>query len=252
MPMPTPYLMTRDNPNASVRDNGMRGWFYPVRKGGLSSIKLVVLHTAETTPSPGSAWNVAKWQRDTAAVPSSYHKLVDSDNTVTALHDISVAFHVKGFNTSSLGISWATRAHLWGRYPVWDDEALRRGAKEVAEWCEKYAIPVRLLTREQASAGQRGIAFHSTLDPTRRSDPGSKFPTSTFLKYVTEYLWPQEDDKLTPEQERKLDNLIEDVEEIKRTLGAREGGVALDDLGRLRRDFRKVMREKLGYKETEV
>lgn len=183
----TPLLFTADNPHSSVRANGKRGWFYPTRN---ASIRAIVLHTAETDPSPASAENVGRWQRDAAPVPSSYHVLVDSDSTVRALPDGATAFHCVGFNSPSLGLSFATRAAWWGRFPAWDRAALAHGAAQVASWCRRYDIPPVLLTREQALAGRSGIVTHAVMDPRRRSDPGDLFPMQDLMWRVRAGLWP--------------------------------------------------------------
>lgn|GEM_PF-4777917 len=181
----TPFLLTAENPHAAVRANGMRGWYYSSRR---APIRLLVVHTAETDPSPASAENVSRWQRDTATVPSSYHSNHDSDSSVTLLPDSFTAFHCVGFNSPSLGYALATRAAWWGRYPSWDRPALERAAVWAASRCIAYDIPPRELTRAQAAAGGSGIARHSTLDPVRRSDPGATFPMQAHLARIRQLL----------------------------------------------------------------
>ena len=174
-------LSERTNPNSRVRDDGGRWWGYPTRRGAITAI---VFHTAESPPSPASALNVARWQAHTATVPSSYHVLVDSDHTVRTVLDRQTAFHVVGFNSSSLGLSFATRASLWGRYPLWDEQALTRAAAVCRQWMALYGIPPRWLTRDQALRGVRGFVRHSTMDPDRRGDPGAKFPATRFMSLL--------------------------------------------------------------------
>lgn len=174
-------LSDRNNPHSRVRDDGNRWWGYPTRRGTITAI---VVHTAESPPSPASALNVARWQAHTAPVPSSYQVLVDSDHTVRTVLDSQTAFHVVGFNSSSLGLSFATRASLWGRYPVWDEQALTRAATVCRQWMALYDIPPRWLTRDQALRGDRGFVRHSTMDPDRRGDPGAKFPAARFMSLL--------------------------------------------------------------------
>jgi len=184
----TPFLWTGENPNSRVRSNGLRFWGYPKRDGGLDAIGCIVIHTTESEPTKHTARNVATWQRDRSEHPGSYHVIVDSRNTVECLPDIAVAFHVRGFNTPSLGLAFGTRAHLWGRHPSWEEPALKRAAAQAAEWCEEYGIPPKLITASEARAGKRGFCTHARLDPGRRSDPGADFPWSKFLRYVQEAL----------------------------------------------------------------
>ena len=62
---------------------------------------------------------------------------------------------------------------------------------------------------------------------------------------------PITEDVMTPEQEAKLDALAEEVAHIKDVLGSRTGGRALDDLGRLRRQYRKDLTDR-GYKPDDI
>lgn len=180
--METRFLLSeRHNPHSRRRDDGGHWWGYPSRRGTVTAI---VLHTAESPPSPASALNVARWQASTAAVPSSYHVLVDSDHTVRTVLDSQTAFHVRGFNSQSVGLSFATRAALWGRFPEWDEAALERGAEVARQWSALYDIPPRWITRAQALRGVRGFVRHSVMDPSRRGDPGSLFPSSRFFELV--------------------------------------------------------------------
>lgn len=178
------YLYTASNPHAPLRDNGMRGWYYTQRQGGLSAIRVIGVHTAETDPTPNSAEAVAKWQRDRAEQPSSYHVLVDSDSTVRTLPDEAVAFHIRSFNTPSLGLSFATRARWWGNWPTWDDLALKRAAAQAREWVDTYSIPLRWLRKTEAESGMKGFVRHSTMDPDRRTDPGLGFPAEKFFELI--------------------------------------------------------------------
>lgn len=185
----TEFLLSeRDNPNSSVRANGRRFWGYPTRNGGLNAIQGIGVHTTENDLTDSTAMNVARWQASTAPNPSSYHALADSATIVRTLKDEAVAFHIVGFNTGFLGLSFGTRASAWGRNPQRDMEALKRGAWVAARWCKAYGIPVRWLSRGQAQGGSKGFLRHSTADPSRRSDPGSNFPAGEFFALIQNYL----------------------------------------------------------------
>lgn len=175
-----PYLYRHQNQYAPRRSNGLRFWGYPSRTKGITAIGV---HTAEITPSPGSAENIAHYFSHTDR-PASYHQIVDSDSTVRLLPDEATAFGIRGFNSPCLQLSFATRAASWGRYPQWDRLALERGAQVAAEWCRRHLIPVRRITRTQAQQGVRGLVAHGTMDPGRRSDPGAGFPWQQFLHRV--------------------------------------------------------------------
>lgn len=190
------FLWTANNPHAPVRANGRRFWGYPTRNGGTAAIRCIGIHTAETDPSPASAENVARWLRDSAPNPASYHSLVDSDSEVELLPDSAVAFGIASFNTPTVHLSFATRAGWWGRYPAWDDDALDRGARVAARWVRRYNIPLRWITRTQALGGERGFVRHSTMDPSRRSDPGASFPADRFFTLIRSYLTGSEEDPM--------------------------------------------------------
>jgi hypothetical protein len=181
-------LSERTNPHSDERANGVRFWGHPGRTGGLGSIRMIGVHTTESDPTPTSAQGVARWQAFDAERPSSYHVLVDSATVVRTLEDESTAFHIRGLNTASLGLSFATRAATWGDHPDWEQAALRRGAWVAARWCATYDIPRRWLTRDEGEGDGRGFIRHSVADPDRRTDPGAAFPAEEFFRLVEEYL----------------------------------------------------------------
>ena len=195
-----------NNPNAPLRANGVRWWGHPSRH---HRPRVIVLHTAESTPTGSSARAVAEWQ-SRAPVPSSYHVLCDSRTTLRTVRDDHTAFHAAGFNSISLGISWATRAALWGTHPDWDTAALVRAAAVCRQWQALYNIPARWLTRPQVQAGAPGFVRHSTLDPARRSDPGIKFPASRFFRLLDD----DKDEDMTPEQDERLKKVERRLEEL--------------------------------------
>lgn len=233
--METEFLLSeRHNPHSRRRDDGGHWWGYPSRR---KTVTAIVLHTAESPPSPASALNVARWQAFTAAVPSSYHVLVDSGHTVRTVLDSQTAFHVVGFNSPSVGLSFATRAALWGRYPEWDEAALQRGAEVARQWSALYDIPPRWITRAQALRGVKGFVRHSVMDPSRRGDPGSLFPSSRFFELVkgtskTKRTWIED---MMAAGEAQLDDIARQLQRgavaRERLAAAQEALVAVDVAG---------------------
>ena len=146
-----------------------------------ADVRVIVLHTAENRPDTvgidEGAEGVARFisRRGEAG---SYHTIVDSDSRVRLGPYTWTMFHCRDFNSPSLGLSWATKASEWDSLP--DDYRMamfRRAAIEAADMCQwvyatyGYVIPATFLTKGEAESGQRGLTFHSTMDPARRSDP---------------------------------------------------------------------------------
>lgn len=176
-------------------------------------IELIVLHTAENLPDyvapDNGAEGVAAYGASTSR--ASWHVTVDSDSTIYMLPDEFTAWHVRGYNSRSLGIEMSGHAATnWTEAPVtWRTALLQRAAAVVADWCRTWDIPVVQLTSPPAD-GARGIVAHSTLDPTRRRDPGFNFPWELFLHMVTELV--EENDMFflftdpdTPARARRVD-----------------------------------------------
>lgn len=156
-----------------------------------SDVRLIVIHTAENLPDfegeDRGAEAVARYGATTSR-PVSWHATVDSDSVLANLPDAYTAFHVRGFNSASLGVEVATQARKWASAPdEWVDNTLENLALLVAGWCKKHDIPPVKLTKREAKT-ERGIVAHSTLDPKRRSDPGKDFPWDRLLERVAELL----------------------------------------------------------------
>lgn len=181
------YFYRNQNPHAPRQSNGLRFHGYPQRYGGLNAIRVIALHTAENIPDISgadfSAEAVASYGAGTDRV-ASWHVVTDRDSKIKCLPDIAVAYHIADFNTPSLGLEIATQAHLWGRNKKADVELLRQAAWVVARWSIRYRIYLRMLSRGQASNNGVGVVRHSTMDPSRRSDPGSDFPVALFFRMV--------------------------------------------------------------------
>lgn len=170
--------------------------FYLTRSKKVTAIGL---HTAENTtdlvlPDSG-AEGVARYIADRTTA-GSYASTVDSDSTVHVGRYEWTMFHIAGFNSSSLGLSWACQAAQWPSLPkVWVDAAIDRGAAEAARmsaWVKAtygWYIPARLLTGPVAKAGVLGFVTHRAIEdltnPGRRTDPGTGFP---FAQFFTRYI----------------------------------------------------------------
>lgn len=189
-----PYLLEHPNPNAPlvVRPGVplFQAHGHPTRKGGVKSIRFVVLHTAEAldpslSDGDQTAERVAKYLSTTRRRASA-HVVVDSDSEVPLLPDEAVAFHAAGYNTASLGLEIAYRADRWGQDSKREAALVSRAAAVLARWGVIYRIPVRKITRDEVDRGLRGIVSHAELDPKRRTDPGEAFPWSRLFVRIIE------------------------------------------------------------------
>jgi hypothetical protein len=167
------------------------------RDSRFNSVTVIGLHTAENHPDlvlpDEGAEGVARFIANRTDAAGSYHTVVDSDSKVRVGRYDWTMFHIRDFNSRSLGLSIACRAEQWPTLPDdWVEGALRQAAAEAASMCEWVAarygwpIPTRRLTRGEALAGVRGFVYHATMDPSRRSDPGSGFPLDRFGRYYLE------------------------------------------------------------------
>ena len=173
---------------------------------------LIVVHTAEVLPDfdpPDYAAERVVNYASTTTRSVSWHSTVDSDSIIPTLPDEYVGFHVKGFNTCSLGMEYGTQAAAWWKTPwEWREPTLLNGARQVADWCKKWDITVKHLTRAEVDEGWGGIVGHDVLDPDRRTDPGESFPWDWFIERVEEFRWEASDDPLTPEERRAVRRII--------------------------------------------
>tara|TARA_Y100000996_G_scaffold331820_1_gene268090 strand:- start:1162 stop:1938 length:777 start_codon:yes stop_codon:yes gene_type:complete len=163
------YLIDNENPNASLRENGKKGNYYPKRSRDIQGI---VVHTAE---GGTNATAIAKYLSQTDRVASA-HVVIDSEKIVNLLPDDYTAFHVRSHNSKSLGLEIAYYASNWGTDKEYEDKVITLTAKWCAEKSEVYSIPVRRISYEDWLKGEKGYISHSELDPERRSDPGANFP----------------------------------------------------------------------------
>jgi len=171
------YLLDNENPNATLRDNGKKGWYYPRRT---REIQGIVVHTAEGgREALGIAKYLAKVDR-----PASAHSIVDDKSIINLLPDDFTAFHVRGHNSNSLGIEISYFASDWGKDKAYEDAVIAMAAKWCAEKSELYNIVPRRLNREEWLAGKQGFISHAELDPSRRTDPGMNFPWEQFFTLI--------------------------------------------------------------------
>lgn len=148
----------------------------------------------------------------------SWHEGTDADSTISLLPDNYTAFHVGGYNSSTLGREISKRHTDWRSMPRhWIDATLANAAVADARWCRRWGIPVRKASRAELDAAITrwrnggpalpvGFLAHWELDPSRRNDPGrlpgkttDTFPWRSYLELVNHHVngTPLEDPDMT-------------------------------------------------------
>jgi len=179
------YLLDRHVLRNTPREDGKGRPWYTSRIAchhGYSTPHLIVLHSAENLPDwvgeDAGAENVAKYGSTISR--ASWHWTVDSDSTIAMLPHSHTAFHVRNFNSCSIGIEIATQAGKWLDAPIeWLHELYDRIADLMVAIKNDSGIP--LLDR-RTEAHKWGVTTHAVLDPTRRTDPGQAFPFDWVLQ----------------------------------------------------------------------
>lgn len=173
----------------ALLEPGTKNHFYKTRR---AQVTLGVIHTAENTPTfqgnRNATFNLVRYaQQTTRAV--SWHDTSGDDESVTMLPLSYTGFHVRGYNSRSVGDEQVTRANLWGVAPSdWTERILSNLVASTAFWVAEYDLPIRRITKAQADAGLKGFVAHGDLDPGRRTDPGRGFPWATYLRMLARAL----------------------------------------------------------------
>ena len=182
------YLLDNRNPYANQ--------YGAKRRNGATVSGVIDIHTTESVPDyvgeDTGAENVARWIATERRDYGSYHMLVDSDSRIPMAPWGYETWHDRLTNNHAIGISIATKAHLWPSKPAdWRNRAIRNAAVAAAE-AARYVkaetgidVPARWLTQAEAHARVPGFVRHGTSDPTRRSDPWpvDAPEAETFLAY---------------------------------------------------------------------
>jgi len=185
------YLLTHENPNAPIRANGLRGWYYPSRN---KQIRGITVHSPQALDparvGDGTAEAVAKYFASVKR-PASAHVNIDSDSIVELLPDDYTAFHAAGVNSETLGAESGWLFDSWNDNPEKTDQVIRLFAQWAAPKCVAYDIPVaRVPLKADWDNGARGFLEHSLTEgwrgqAGRRRDPGPDFPWELFFTYLT-------------------------------------------------------------------
>lgn len=186
-----------------LEEHGQHEHWYESRR---NPVTLGVVHTAEIVPDLEGVDDAAGRLLRYAATTTrsvSWHDTTDRDSHVETLPLGWTAWHVRGYNSRSVGDEQALYARSW---PDLTDEQIaeyiEQTAKAVARWVEAFDLPLRVLTKKQADAEMKGLVAHATLDPGRRSDPGADFPWPLLLRMAHD-LTSAPVEEVAPEPPRK-------------------------------------------------
>jgi len=182
----TYWLLDHENPNGRMRSNGKRGWYYPSRS---KPIDLVVMHVPvavyDTVGEDQTAEKVADYFTRNSR-PASAHVVIDRDSTIELLPDDHTAFHVRSYNSQSLGIEQGWDPDDWGKSEEFDRAVISQVAAWLRPRVAAYNIPLVRLTKANVDAGRSGFTEHALLDPTRRTDPGPDYPWQMLFDMLSE------------------------------------------------------------------
>lgn len=150
-------------------------------------VRVIVIHTPETledfAPPYDEAERVAAYGATTTR--ASWHDTVDADSIIPMLPPTYTAWHVRGYNSESIGMEIGAKATSWKRAPkAWVDGVLANAAARARQHCVQFGIPAVFVTRAEVDAGAKGFTSHARLDPDRRADPGADFPWDRFLDLI--------------------------------------------------------------------
>ncbi len=153
-------------------------------------IRLIVIHSMESSRTSNTAENVASWFAGPSAPMASAHFCIDSDSIVQGVDVKDVAWAAPGANNDGIQIELAGRASQ--SRAEWMDEygkqMLTHTTKLVASLCQQYGIPAQVLSAADVLAGRAGIVSHDTISKAYKKsnhwDPGTGFPWDWFLRQV--------------------------------------------------------------------
>ncbi|WP_176391862.1 N-acetylmuramoyl-L-alanine amidase [Marininema halotolerans] len=136
---------------------------------GSEDIKYIVIHTTQ-----GSYSSAINWFQNPKSKVSAHFVLRSKDGEVTQMvHNRSIAWHARDYNTHSIGIEHEGYVEKSG----WYTDKMYRSSAKLTRWlCEKYKIPM----------DRKHIIAHSEVPGTTHTDPGSKWDWDQYMKLVKE------------------------------------------------------------------
>lgn len=152
--------------------------------------RIVVHCTVGAEPgAEKAAMNTVNYSKNTAR-PSSFHYIAEDNKSYQYTYDSVVAYHAPP-NGHSLGYELCCSLSDKGKghFSNTDHrEMLRVAAKDIAQLCLAYDLPIRKLSAAQVKAGAKGICGHidvsNAFHQSSHWDPGPYFPWASFITMV--------------------------------------------------------------------
>lgn len=221
-PVITPETSVRYPGDGGRKDNGKR-----------RRTQLWVVHTAECPLQTGYAVSLCRWAAN-GPVQASWHRMSDPGTLCRFVPDLLAAWHATVANAISVGVEQAGYA-AFARSTWLTQEGVNTidGAARAFVDAGIPASAVRRLTDAEvrrALAGDtsiEGLAGHYQIQPQNRTDPGDGYPWDVLIARIRHHHphIESEEDDMTPEQEKKLDRILDAVlmtptDEQKQALGS--------------------------------
>lgn len=166
-------------------------WYTPTNG---RKIDLVVAHSMEAPEKPDTAEGVANYFAGLPATrKASAHWCFDADSQVRCVRDKDVAYAAPGANHNGLQYEHAGYARQSRRQ--WTDRyskrMLKRSARQAAEDCRRYDIPITFRDHRELVDGKRGITTHNAVTnafkQSTHTDPGPDFPMTWWIDRILFY-----------------------------------------------------------------
>ena len=134
-----------------------------------SAISYVIIHTTQ-----GSYAGTINWFKNSASNVSAHYVIRSSDGQITQMvREKDIAYHVRSYNTSSVGIEHEGFVDN----PAWYTDAMYRASAALTRnICLKYGLP---LTRNS-------IKGHSEMPNNTHTDPGPNWDWTRYMQLVTQ------------------------------------------------------------------
>lgn len=182
------------------------------RVSGSRKVDLLVIHTAETPESKGSARGVAKYFQTTDRSVSS-HYCVDANEVVQCVRLNDVAWCAPGTNHNGIQVELSGRAGQTAA--EWADAFSKRQLALTvdlfATLATRYRIPPVALGPAELVGRKRGITTHNAASHafhgSNHWDPGPGFPMSLFVTRVKAKMGIQPSGSVAPPAEAPLPTL---------------------------------------------